>query len=300
MLTEPLNQLTPEELKLYGNVEAVEEHRIYQKFAHSPRHHKDYYRLMYFEFEQRAQVGDLLTESELRLFERQRQMEKERITRFMKIIAPLPDHFFLDVGCGVGQLTYHLARAGARVVGIELSYEAVQVGLAILNECSLPAPVSFICQNAISLPFQNGIFDRVVCADVMEHLSDEEKRAVLQEVYRVLKPGGEVFFHTPNKRRIQLGLLRRRLAALIRLEKPMSIRHHYPEGGGHVGLTTPRKLIPMLTASGFDCRRIYCPGDIPILKGLGRPVNDLLSADTPVLRDFLAANFVLIGRKRIG
>jgi len=255
---------------------------------------------MYFEFDQRTQVGDLLTESELRLFERQRHTEKERITRFMKIIAPRPDHFFLDVGCGVGQLTYHLARAGASVVGIELSYEAVQVGFAILNECSLPAPVSFICQNAISLPFQNEIFDRVVCADVMEHLNDEEKRAGLQEVYRVLKPGGEAFFHTPNKRRIQLGLLTRRLAALLRLENPMSIRHHYPEGGGHVGLTTPRKLIPMLTGSGFDCRRIYCPGDIPVLKGLGRPMNDLLTADTPGLRDFLAANFVLIGRKGNG
>ena len=295
-----MNQITPEELKLFGNVEAVEENRIYKKFARSPRHHKDYYRLMYFEFDHRAQVGDLLTESELRLFERQRHTEKERITRFMKIIAPRPDHFFLDVGCGVGQLTYHLARAGASVVGIEISYEALQVGFAILNECSLPAPVSFICQDAISLPFQNEIFDRVVCADVVEHLSDEEKRAVLQEVYRVLKPSGEDFFHTPNKQRIQLGLLKRRLLALLQLENPLLIRHHYAEGGGHVGLTTPRKLIPMLTASGFDCRHIYCPGDIPILKELSRPMNDLLSANTPGLRDFLAANFVLIGRKRIG
>jgi len=295
-----MNQITPEELKLYGNVEAVEENRIYKKFAHSPRHHKNYYRLMYFEFDQRTQVGDLLTDGELRLFERQRHTEKERITRFMKIISPRPDHFFLDVGCGVGQLTYHLARAGASAVGIEISFEALQFGFEILKEYSLPAPVSFICQNAISLPFQNEIFDRVVCADVIEHLSDQEKRAVLQGVYRVLKPGGEVFFHTPNKRRIQLGLLKRRLLALLQLENPLRIRHHYAEGGGHIGLTTPRKLIPMLTASGFDCRRIYCPGDLPILKGLGRPMNDLLSADTPGLRDFLAANFVLIGRKRIG
>ena len=225
-----MNQITPEELKFFGNVEAAQEHRIYEKFAHSPRHHQDYYRLMYFEFDQRAQVGDLLTESELRLFERQRHTEKERITRFMKIIEPRPDHFFLDVGCGVGQLTFHLARAGAAVVGIEVGFEAVQVGSAILKECSLPAPVNFICQDAISLPFQNEIFDRVVCADVMEHLSEEEKRAVLLEVYRVLKPGGEVFLHTPNKRRIQLGLLTRRLVALLHLENPMSIRHHYPEG----------------------------------------------------------------------
>ena len=228
-----MNQITPEELKLYGNVEAVEEHRIYKKFAHSPRHHQNYYRLMYFEFDQRVQVGDFLTERELRPFERQRHTEKERITRLMKTIAPRPDHFFLDEGCGVGQL------------------------------------------------------------------SDEEKRAVLQEVYRVLKPSGEVFFHTPNKGRIQLGLLKRRLLALLHLENPLRIRHHYAEGGGHVGLTTPSKLIPMLTASGFDCSRIYCPGDIPILKGLSRPMNDLLSANTPGLRDFMAANFVLIRRKRI-
>jgi len=295
-----MNQITPEELKLYGNVEAVEENRIYKKFAHSPRHHKDFYRLMYFDFDQGAQVGDLLTESELHLFERMRHHQKERITRLMKTIAPRPDHFFLDVGCGVGQLAYHLARAGASVVGVEISHEALQVGFVILNEYSLPAPVSFICQDAISLPFRNEIFDRAVCADVMEHLSDEEKRAVLQEVYRVLKPGGEVFFHTPNKRRIQLGLLKRRLLALLQLENPLRIQHHYAEGGGHVGLKTPRQLIAMLTASGFDCKCTYCAGDIPILKGLSRRMNDQLSADTPGLRDFLSASFILTGRKRSG
>jgi len=295
-----MNQITPEELKLYGNVEAVEENRIYKKFAHSPRNHKEYYRLMYFEFDQPVQVGDLLTESELRLFERQRHTEKERITRLMKTIAPRPDHLFLDVGCGVGQLTYHLARAGASVVGLDIGYERLQLGFEMLNEFSLPAPVSFICQDAISLPFRNEMFDRAVCTDVMEHLSDEEKRAVLQEVYRVLKPSGEVFFHTPNKRRLQLGLLTRRFFALLRLKNPMSIRHHYAEGGGHVGLTTPRKLMPMFTASGFDCICIYCPGDIPILKGWCRPINDLLCADTPGLRNFTAANFILIGRKGNG
>lgn len=295
-----MDQITPEELKLYGNVEAVEENRIYKKFAHSPRHKKDYFRLLYFDFDQRAQVEDLLTEREVLLFERQRHHQEKRITGLMKIIAPRADHFFLDLGCEVGQLSFQLARAGARVVGLDIRYGALQLGSAILNEFSLPAPVSFICQNAISLPFRNEIFDRVVCADVIEHLSDEEKQVVLQEVYRVLKPSGEVFFHTPNNRRVQLGLFKRRLLALLQLENPMRIRHHYPEDGGHVGLTTPRKLIPMLTASGFDCISIYCPGDIPVLKGLSRLMNDLLSADTPGLRCFLAANFVLIGKKRIG
>ena len=295
-----MGRITKEELKLFGNREAVEENRIYKKFEQSPEHHKDYDRLMYFEFDEKTQVGELLSQRELRLFERQRQHQKERMSRLMKSIMPRADHFFLDLGCGVGPLGYQIARSGARVVGLDNNREALQIGSALLSEYSLLTSVSFVCQDAGLLPFRSAIFDRVVCADVMEHLTDEEKRVSLQEIYRVLRPDGKVFLHTPNQRRVQLGLLKRRGLALLRWENPVRIMHHYAEGGGHIGLTTPRRLMGLVTASGFSCRCMRYPGDIPIFKSLSTKLNDLLSAKMPGLRDWTSAHFIVIGRKGHG
>ncbi len=47
-------------------------------------------------------------------------------------------------------------------------------------------------------PFQDGFFDVVIATEVIEHLLDHELEAMLAECRRVLKPGGQVFFTTPN------------------------------------------------------------------------------------------------------
>ena len=53
--------------------------------------------------------------------------------------------------------------------------------------------------SALYLPFAAGSFDRVLMLDIVEHLYPDELRIALQEVFRVLRPGGRVVVHTaPN------------------------------------------------------------------------------------------------------
>ncbi len=109
----------------------------------------------------------------------------------------------LDLGCGRGELVRHLAEAGAEVWGVDSSQEAIGISSETLRSSPMGGilPRAGLCKaKGSGLPFGHGVFQRVLLSDVLEHLSREELRMTLQEVHRVLGPGGLVVFHTfPNK-----------------------------------------------------------------------------------------------------
>lgn len=90
----------------------------------------------------------------------------------------------LDAGAGEGR--YRSDFAHTRYVGVDLA-----VGDAGWDYHALDALGSLI-----ELPFRNGTFDAVMCAQVLEHVP--EPRRVLQEIARVLKPGGRLFLTAPQ------------------------------------------------------------------------------------------------------
>jgi ubiquinone/menaquinone biosynthesis C-methylase UbiE len=98
------------------------------------------------------------------------------------------DKVCLDVGCGGGRYSFAMSRMGARsVVGIDLS----ETGLADArkrSEAFPPGNVRFMHASALELPFPDEQFDFVCCSGVLHHTPCVEKG--LQEIYRVLKPGG--------------------------------------------------------------------------------------------------------------
>lgn len=100
-------------------------------------------------------------------------------------------HRILDLGCGEGQVARYLLRslpAPAAVVGIDRS--VAQLANAQLANAQLagdPAP-HYLRGEGERLPFADASFDGVVCALVIEHAEDAD--AVLDEVARVLAPGG--------------------------------------------------------------------------------------------------------------
>jgi len=98
------------------------------------------------------------------------------------------DRVCLDVGCGGGRYCFAMSRMGARsVVGIDLSEE----GLADARRRSAAFPlknIRFMNGSALELPFPDESFDFVCCSGVLHHTPCVEKG--LQEIYRVLKPGG--------------------------------------------------------------------------------------------------------------
>lgn len=93
----------------------------------------------------------------------------------------------LEIGCGLGIDSYKFAKAGAVLTCIDLSSVAVQGTRRLLQQLGLQAEV-LEC-NAEQLVFPDESFDAVYSFGVLHHVEHEER--AFNEVYRVLKPGGE-------------------------------------------------------------------------------------------------------------
>jgi SAM-dependent methyltransferase len=92
----------------------------------------------------------------------------------------------LDAGCGEGVIVDEYA-SRMDITGLDANYSSDRV-----TQGSLTA-----------LPFPDGSFDRALCLDVLEHLAYEEQPRALGELYRVLRPGGELFVSVPNLAHLQ-------------------------------------------------------------------------------------------------
>jgi ubiquinone/menaquinone biosynthesis C-methylase UbiE len=100
-----------------------------------------------------------------------------------------PGMSLLDCGCGPGTNAVGLAEAvtPGQVVGIDLDESQIELARAYAAKRGV-ANVRFETGNAYDLPFPDGSFDAAFAHTVLHHLATPAK--ALQEIYRVLKPGG--------------------------------------------------------------------------------------------------------------
>jgi 2-polyprenyl-6-hydroxyphenyl methylase / 3-demethylubiquinone-9 3-methyltransferase len=103
----------------------------------------------------------------------------------------------LEVGCGGGLISERLAQRGTIVVGIDPSQDALQTARNHARCSGLGHVVYFQHGYAESLPYADGSFSVIVCMDVLEHVSDAD--AAINEITRVLAPGGVFVFDTINR-----------------------------------------------------------------------------------------------------
>jgi SAM-dependent methyltransferase len=97
----------------------------------------------------------------------------------------------LDAGCARGEATVVYARRATHAAGIE-----VDPGELAAARERYPA-LELVQARCEAIPFPNGSFDAVVCADVLEHVEDEVQSLV--ELRRVLAPGGILILTTPHR-----------------------------------------------------------------------------------------------------
>ena len=107
-----------------------------------------------------------------------------------------PGAVALDFGCGNGANTVLFASDVARIVGVDVAPEQVEIGTAYAKEHRLDN-VEYVLYDGARLPFEDGSFDNVVTFEVLEHTTDD--RAALAELVRVLKPGSNLIMSVPNK-----------------------------------------------------------------------------------------------------
>lgn len=91
----------------------------------------------------------------------------------------------LDLACGTGDITFGLAAAGARVVGVDVTHRMVQLAHAKRGASGSPA---FVQGDMMVLPFADGHFDVVTAGYGLRNVP--ELGPALAEIRRVLRPGG--------------------------------------------------------------------------------------------------------------
>ncbi len=156
----------------------------------------------------------------------------------------------LEVGCGFGWVAMALGRTQERVVGVDVSETAIEQAC---RESSNLSNVRFAVMEAShQLAFPNGSFDAVAGIHFIEHLHPDDVVPHLQEIWRVLRPGGAYYVKTPSR----LG----GPSDLSRLAKQAGLDDGSEADCLHLREWTYRELTSLLHAQGFRCSAVPLRG----------------------------------------
>lgn len=125
---------------------------------------------------------------------------QRRAGKAAKIAAVFRDHFgrlddrsLLDVGASTGLITSVVGREFGRCAGIDIDAEAISH--AARNDA--PPQVRYLVGDGLNIPFADATFDAVICNQIYEHVPDP--RRLIEEIHRVLAPGGVCYFGANNR-----------------------------------------------------------------------------------------------------
>lgn len=154
----------------------------------------------------------------------------------------LYDKQVIDVGCGGGILSESLAKLGAKVTGIDMGTEPLNVAKLHALETGLSINYQRITAEEKALE-SHGQFDVVTCMEMLEHVPDPE--SVIQACAALVKPGGLIFFSTLNKS------IKSYLLAILAAEKIFKL---VPEGThDHDKFIRPSQLISWAELHELKC-----------------------------------------------
>jgi SAM-dependent methyltransferase len=148
----------------------------------------------------------------------------------------------LDLGCGAGRHAFEMYRRGGDVIAFDQDADELagvrDLFAAMRDEGEVPdgAEADVKQGDALSLPFADGEFDRVVAAEVLEHIPDDG--SAIAELVRVLRPGGTVAVTVPR-------WLPEKVCWTL------SDAYHEVEGG-HVRIYTGHELVGKLERAGLE------------------------------------------------
>jgi ubiquinone/menaquinone biosynthesis C-methylase UbiE len=108
-------------------------------------------------------------------------------------------HHILELGCGTGYFTRELAKLSIQITAIDISPDLIEEARKEVSSVR----VDFQIQNAYQMTCENNLFDAIVGSSVLHHLDIEK---AVSEMYRILKPGGQIAFTEPNMMNPQIAL----------------------------------------------------------------------------------------------
>ena len=170
---------------------------------------------------------------------RGREMEP-RLWGVYSLVEPSRGERILDVGCGRGELAFALAAAGAQVEGVDYSEDAIAVAKKTFGgKCG---NLRYTHADIFKMEHLDS-FDKIVMADVVEHIEQEVLEKIFEKIAGSLNPNGCLIIHTaPNRDYYEITYPEiREQARRLGCWKPRNPRSYY-EQLMHINEQTPAGL----------------------------------------------------------
>jgi O-antigen biosynthesis protein len=175
------------------------------------------------------------------------RLRAEHLLRYAACTGIVRGKDVLDIACGEGYGSAMLAKSAARVMGMDISAEAVEHAAATYEDV---ATLRFETASAKSLHGADESFDVVVSFETIEHLSEADQERFMQEVRRVLRPDGLFIASTPNAKNYD-----------ETLEVPNPFHLHELDEDGFLGLLQSFKVFSLYRQSMMAFTAIWSTTD---------------------------------------
>lgn len=164
------------------------------------------------------------------------KLHSDRLNLLSKVLnKPLSNMKLLDVGCSSGAFLDTAKKLGASTYGVEPAAKAAQT--AKLKGHDVKA--AFLQD----VGYSDNSFDLITLFEVIEHLKSPKE--LLDEMYRILKPGGLVMISTGNAKSLTVNVLKERWDYF-------SINRH----GGHISFFNPNSIVSITKQSNFNVEKV--------------------------------------------
>ena len=211
---------------------------------------------------------------------------KRRVQLIKEELALFHNPIVLEIGCGTGAFTKFILEALPllKLTTFDISFKSVQLAA---KRFSGYKNARFSVAESTSLPYDSGIFDAVIGNSILHHLPLGPS---LEEVLRIMKPGGLLFFFEPNMFNPQ-----------IAIEKNIHFIGKYLQNTENETAFFRWPLTKILRKAGvqdvcvipFDFLHPIVPGPISsLIDGLGKVLEKI-----PLLKEF-SGSLLISGRKR--
>jgi len=190
-----------------------------------------------------------------------------RLEPFILDIAKFGDYrgkSVLEIGCGIGMDGIEFAKNGAVYTGVDLSDQSIRLckkHFELFNQTG-----NILNLDAESLPFEDNSFDLVYSWGVLHHIPDMQKS--INEVYRVLKPGGKITLMIYNKYSL-VGLQLYLVYGLLKFklfEKFNNLYFNHHESVGTKAFTDKETLEMFKSFSNLKVYNIVTPYDVRVTR----------------------------------
>ena len=211
--------------------------------------------------------------------ERQTELCEEECRSIVAELSSNAHHpVVVDLGCGNGALTARVAAAASaqKAVGVDV----VQENAFALKQAGLLPVLSDLDRG---VPLRNECADLVVLSHIIEHVADTD--GLVQECYRILKPGGTLIVATPNLAALAniVYLILGKQPAVAEVSDVALVGTFSARGAAvgrlgpaHRRMFTKGALVGLLAYYGFTAVRVVMQGFLPLPTGAARIASKVL------------------------